>query len=164
MSDMPAHAGEYYFLAPKSLTGNINSIFVGNIFYKYERIYTTGQELWYGKHDVGDVLIETKDGKKYSTAVQGDTGSTGKLIMDVPYFAVTNGTRPTWYAFKPMASFPSKFRLVVQGHIDVIVSNNGTRWEGNGWIVKQSDVVGRGMAVVGPNKQSDGAKALVYEV
>ncbi len=32
----------------------------------------------------------------------------------------------------------------------MVVTNNGTRWEGRGYIVKQSDVTGRGLAVVAP--------------
>jgi len=78
------------------------------------------------------------------------------------YFEITNGNRPTWYCYKPMASYGKRIRVVVAGHLDATFDNDGTRWEGNGWVVKESEVAGRGLAIVGPNTTSDGAKATVH--
>ena len=61
----------------------------------------------------------------------------------------TNGDRPTWYFSKRMSSYPSKFMLTVEGcRSDISITNNGSRYESGIVIVKQSDVAGRGMAVV----------------
>ncbi len=61
-----------------------------------------------------------------------------------------NGDRPTWYFSRPMRDYPQQFTVVVDGCVTVEVpSNNGTRYvSSDGTIVKQSDVSGRGMAVV----------------
>ena len=64
-----------------------------------------------------------------------------------------NGDRATWYFSKPMRDYPQQFTVVVDGCVTVEVpSNNGTRYvSGDGTIVKQSDVRGRGLAVVVPS-------------
>ena len=68
------------------------------------------------------------------------------------YHGRTNGNRPTWYFSKKMAQYPQTFTIVINGCPGLTVtSNNGVRFEKNGIIVKQSDVAGRGMAVVVPS-------------
>lgn len=65
------------------------------------------------------------------------------------YWGRHNGNRPTWYFSKPMRDYPDSFTIEVVGCATVnVVNNNGTRFVEGSTIVKQSDVVGRGMAVV----------------
>lgn len=67
------------------------------------------------------------------------------------YWGRHNGNRPTWYFQKKMRDYPSSFRLDIPGCATGLqVSNNGHRWSSGGYIAKQSDVSGRGLAVVAP--------------
>ncbi len=66
------------------------------------------------------------------------------------YWGRYNGNRPTWYYSKTMASYPQQFTVVIEGCATVeVTSNNGIRFESGATIIKQSDVPGRGMAVIG---------------
>jgi len=66
------------------------------------------------------------------------------------YWGRHNGNRPTWYYSKAMARYPQQFTVVIEGCATVdVTSNNGRRFVSGSTIVKQSDVPGRGMAVIG---------------
>ena len=68
------------------------------------------------------------------------------------YHGRYNGDKPTWYFGKKMSGYPSTIYITVSGCVNnVKVSNNGKRWTGSGLIVKQSEVSGRGMAVLAPS-------------
>lgn len=67
------------------------------------------------------------------------------------YRGRTNGNRPTWYFNKKMGDYPAQFTVVIKGAKcdDLAVQNNGERYEKDlPYLVKQSDVPGRGMAVL----------------
>lgn len=68
------------------------------------------------------------------------------------YFGVYNGGRSHFYFGKKMSQYPSSFKLTVVGCFSgKVIRNNGSRYEGSGGlVVKQSEVSGRGMAVVAP--------------
>ena len=67
------------------------------------------------------------------------------------YWGRHNGNRPTFYFWKSMSSYPSTFQVSISGCIsNWTVKNNGHRYEGGGYLAKQSDVPGRGLVVVGP--------------
>ena len=79
------------------------------------------------------------------------------------YVGRTNGSRPTWYFSKTMSRYPSSFRLVIPGCTSgLTVSNNGSRWESGGYLAKQSDVAGRGLAVLAPSSCSSSTSYIVY--
>ncbi len=66
------------------------------------------------------------------------------------YWGRHNGNRPTWYYSKSMSKYPQQFTVVIEGCATVeVTSNNGSRFVSGSTIVKQSDVPGRGMAVIG---------------
>ena len=66
------------------------------------------------------------------------------------YHGRHNGNRPTWYLSKKMSSYPAKFMVTIDGcGTTKVTSNNGRRFTSGGVVVKQSDVPGRGMAIVG---------------
>lgn len=66
------------------------------------------------------------------------------------YWGRHNGNRPTWYFPKSMGSYPQQFTMVIDGCATVnVTNNNGSRFVEGSTIVKQSDVPGRGLAVVG---------------
>lgn len=66
------------------------------------------------------------------------------------YVGRTNGDRPTWYGNKKMNQYPKVFVVTIEGCTQFSVNdNNGKREVNNGVIVKQSDVSGRGLALVG---------------
>ncbi len=66
------------------------------------------------------------------------------------YWGRHNGDRPTWYYGKTMSKYPEQFTVVIDGcSTTEVTSNNGSRFESGSVIVKQSDVSGRGMAVIG---------------
>lgn len=75
----------------------------------------------------------------------------------------TNGNRPTFYAEKNMKDYPSSFIVEIVGCNKWSVNdNNGTRSEHTGnYLVKQSDVKGRTMAILGPNT-CNSTEAFIY--
>ena len=93
------------------------------------------------------------------TTTQADTGSkftANTAQTDILWYrGRTNGGRPTFYAPKNMGAYPSSFRVDIAncGSIQV-TNNNGRRFEQGLYLVKQSDVPGRGMAVLAPSKCS----------
>jgi hypothetical protein len=114
---------------------------------------------------IPDVKPEQKTGQKpdVKTDVKTDVKNDDVAISDIPapatkktvrsawYNGRTNGNRPTWYFNSKMAAYPNSFMLNVPGcKENLVVNNNGTRWEGSGYLVKASDVSGRGMAVLAP--------------
>ena len=67
------------------------------------------------------------------------------------YHRRANGDRPIWYFKKNMEKYPKSFRVVIPGFIDeVVVNQDGKRYNGKsgGLLIKQSDVSGRGMAII----------------
>ncbi|MDR3088967.1 MAG: hypothetical protein LBU39_04020 [Desulfobulbaceae bacterium] len=74
-----------------------------------------------------------------------------------------NGDRPTWRWTRTMRAFPATFTLNIPGcYSNIAVKNNGTRFvSSQGVIVKQSDVAGRGVAVVAPSSCRSTQKASI---
>lgn len=70
------------------------------------------------------------------------------------WFGRYNGGRGTWYGKKNMNQYPSRFYLTVPGCLPkTLIQNNGSRWAPDGqggWVLKQSEVPGRGMGVIAP--------------
>jgi len=65
------------------------------------------------------------------------------------YHGRHNGDRPMWYFSRPMKDYPQKFSVVIDGCYNVTVDgHDGNRFVVGSTIIKQSDVKGRGMAVV----------------
>lgn len=75
-----------------------------------------------------------------------------KVITEaLKYHGRFNGDRATFYAANRMKDYPASFTVTILGCGTIPVNkNNGDRAEYNGYIIKQSDVSGRGMAVVAP--------------
>jgi len=79
------------------------------------------------------------------------------------YHGRYNGDRPTWYFDHNMSWYPSSFSIIVEGCGTVsVINNNGTRFESGSYIVKQSDVAGRGMALVFPASCKSTKSSLEY--
>lgn len=76
------------------------------------------------------------------------------------YHGRFNGDRPTWYFSKNFSTYPKKFTLDVPGCYSGSIEHNGVRYEKGGVILKQSDVSGRGMALVLPSS-CKGTKATI---
>ena len=108
-----------------------------------------------------------KNAPAAETTTQADTGS--KFTADTSrtdnlwYRGRTNGGRPTFYAPKNMGAYPKSFTVNIAncGTIQV-TNNNGRRFEQGLYLVKQSDVPGRGMAVLAPSKCSTRAANVKY--
>lgn len=77
------------------------------------------------------------------------TTTTTKGTTEVcSYAGRFNGDRATWYCKKKMNQYPSRLTVVIPGCVTKTISNNGSRYDSGGLIVKQSEVSGRGMAIV----------------
>ena len=108
-----------------------------------------------------------KNAPAAETTTQADTGSkftaNTSRTDNLWYRGRTNGGRPTFYAPKNMGAYPKSFtvNIVNCGTIQV-TNNNGRRFEQGLYLVKQSDVPGRGMAVLAPSKCSTRAANVKY--
>lgn len=68
------------------------------------------------------------------------------------YRGRTNPDRPTWYAPRNMSAYGKSFTVEIHGCRTLEITNsNGSRWESGGYLCKQSDVSGRGMACLAPS-------------
>lgn len=74
--------------------------------------------------------------------------STGTTTEQCKYAGRFNGDRMTAYCSKKMSQYPATITIIIPGCITKTISNNGRRYESGGLIVKQSEVYGRGMAIV----------------
>lgn len=77
--------------------------------------------------------------------------STGATTETLSYNGRYNGDRPTWYGKKKLSAYPATITIDITGCFSRTIKHNGTRYDSGGLIVKQSDVSGRGMAVVAPS-------------
>ncbi len=98
-----------------------------------------------------DDLVESAAGAgtvaaTQSVSVSQTTTEKGK------YWGRHNGNRPHWYYSKKMSDYPSQITVTIEGCTSgMVVNHNGNRWESGGYLVKQSDVSGRGMVILGPS-------------
>lgn len=83
-----------------------------------------------------------------STPAATTPTSTGTTTEQCKYAGRFNGDRMTAYCSKKMSQYPATITIIIPNCITKTISNNGTRYESGGLIVKQSDVSGRGMAIV----------------
>lgn len=80
----------------------------------------------------------------------------GMLRPDRP-----NANRPQWYFNKPMKFYGDAFEISFCGK-QFVVPNTNDRFERGQFLVKQSDVVGRGMVVLGPSTCLGGEAIVKY--
>ncbi len=106
----------------------------------------------------GSGSTTTSSSASTATTTSGTTKEAAAM-----YNGRTNGNRPTWYYSKKMSSYPGTFTLNISGcRTGIVVSNNGSRWESGGYLVKQSDVSGRGMAVLAPATCNSTSSYITY--
>lgn len=149
LSSEDDHENEYYFIPEDDLKDRIKSVSVGTA--NYARVgYYQNSEIWYGKPVDGYIIVTLFDGTVYKSAEKWTEPQVGSEVLQLRYWGRHNGNRPHWYSFKPSSQFPKAIRIIVDGCSEFDINYNKTRWEGNGWIVKESEVPGRGLTVVGP--------------
>jgi hypothetical protein len=121
---------------------------------KAQEVVSTVLSKGTGVAPVKDKLVDIiKDNPVKEEPVAEDIPDPAKqtVVHSAWYNGRTNGNRPTWYFNANMSAYPKAFSLDVPGCKEgIAVTNNGTRWEGSGYLVKASDVSGRGMAVLAP--------------
>ena len=94
--------------------------------------------------------VEQAAAQVTQAAAEEQTVSTNQGITENgQYRGRTNGNRPTWYFSKTMSRYPSTFKFS-DGCSSFTVKNNGHRFTTGGYVIKQSDVPGRGMAALSP--------------
>lgn len=89
----------------------------------------------------------TKPTTEGSTTTPTTTPSASKTEQ-CKYAGRFNGDRMTAYCSKKMSQYPAKITIDVPGCVNKTIPNNGTRYQDSYLIVKQSEVSGRGMAIV----------------
>lgn len=153
-SDADGHRGEYYFIPPAELSGQIEKVVVGSAVYKFEKKYRAS-ELWYGIPSSGRIVVSLTNGNIYAS--EAVTEPTGKRI-DLKFKGNTNGNRPTFYTMdgrKLQVGQKVTFQVgpVKNSFVAKVRSNSsiGCDWS-DGTVVKNSDVSGRGIAVLIPAK------------
>lgn len=81
------------------------------------------------------------------------------------YHGRHNGDRATWYGSKNLSAYPQTFIIEVPGCTKFSInSHDGNRIEHEGYVVKQSGVDGRGMAIVAPQSCQSQEAAISYMV
>ncbi len=91
----------------------------------------------------------TTTAEKPAEAAAQETASNQGITENGRYVGRTNGNRPTWYFSKTMSRYPSTFKFS-DGCSSFTVKNNGHRFTTGAYVIKQSDVPGRGMAALSP--------------
>ena len=83
---------------------------------------------------------------------EGMSEEIGETIEELYYHGRYNGDRPTWYGDMNMADYGAPFLVEIPGcNTWLVEENDGVRLESDEYIVKQSDVEKRGLAVVAPS-------------
>lgn len=93
-----------------------------------------------------------------------DTGDLDR-IENLEYWQRPNG-RPQWYGdfSKTMADYGAPVYFEVPGCGDLLMEeNNGIRYEKDGWIVKESDVDGRGLTLLAPASCNGTEASVLYK-
>jgi hypothetical protein len=79
------------------------------------------------------------------------------------YHGRHNGDRPTWYFSKNFNQYPSPITVNIPGCLaNKSITHNGVRYESGGLILKQSEVSGRGMAMVMSSSCQSEAATITY--
>lgn len=108
-------------------------------------------------------LLKKSNNEDVVVPVKTKPPITGENIERGDYHGRTNGDRPTWYFNKDMKDYPEMFSVSVEKcGAPVEVTNNGVRFDQRGYLVKQSDVAGRGMAVLWPATCQSTEAHIVY--
>lgn len=114
-----------------------------------------------GSDNNGDSVVNALTGSPELPGSQ--TSETSSSNTDVgSYHGRTNGDRPTWYFPRNMSSYPSTFTVSVAGCSSFRVINNGRRYVTGGYIVKQSHVSGRGLALLAPSSCGSRKATITY--
>lgn len=153
VSDEDDHLGEYYFIIDP---GPYKSLTIGGKPYEKKAGGYNGRELWYGKGQ-GDILLIAQDGSFYAGKT-GDVvesgGSEGKYILK--YKGLSNGNRPTYYTYNGRhLAVGDRVEVKVGGIHKTFTAKKRTNgsigydWP-DGTVVKNSEVSGRGVAVLTP--------------
>jgi len=145
--------GKAILLPPKSLTGSILRTSVNDEEMKFHSVWRSGVEIWYATHNIahyGKASLEVETTETiYRT--KSDDPPPASAREELIYWGRHNGDRPTWYGnpiTKRMDKYPSVLRVIVPGCLDTTITHDGRRKVEGGLIVKQSDVPGRGLAVI----------------
>lgn len=167
--------GKSYILLPTTYTGDVKAVHVGANHFVFEEVWHDGRELWYGPviTNKSTVMMKLKNGDVYKDEANApplvDVPDTPKPVPTHPdwnetlrYHGRYNGDRPTWYASRNMREYPKVFTVEIPGCVKMTIKNNGHRYEKNGIIVKQSDVRGRGMAVIYKSSCRGKQAALIF--
>lgn len=156
--DSDDNPGYSYIMPAATIRGKV--VMVNETSFVYDLLWHDGREVWYGpiksSFPTGScVTIKTVDGKSYST----NTGSVtttppyvppqiGVTIEKLHYHGRHNGDRPTWYGADVMVNYPRTLTVTIPNCVTRTITHDGNRYDRNSLIVKQSDVSGRGLAVI----------------
>ena len=157
-SDTGETAGKAVLIPPMTLAGSIDAVTVDGESFVYDRIWR-GREVWAGKKQASEykeISLKGKDGATYTATIEaqeateqpaGDNTTTEACIYHGRY----NGDRATFYCQKDMDEYPSTFQVEIPDYKTVTVANNnGHRATPGGFVIKQSEVSGRHLAITVP--------------
>ena len=112
---------------------------------------------------IGEVAAALTNQATPSATLSDDIKASATKTDRGRYHGRHNGNRPTWYFPRNMSSYPSKFKVSIPGCSSFEVrNNNGRRYVNGGYIVKQSDVPGRGLALVAPAGCSSRSASITF--
>ena len=149
--------GFMYFL----VEGKHSSLTIGGQSYLFEQIYHDGRELWYGKGQ-GDIQLIADDGTIYAGSTVNDDGEADPDdgTYTLTFKGLSNGSRPTYYTYNSNHLIIGQEVTFEVGTISrsftVKKRNNGSigfDWS-DGTVVKNSEVSGRGVAVLIPSSNA----------
>lgn len=163
IDESSSYPGDLYVSLPINMTAK--GVTVGGVKATW-RVYSPrpNVQFWYVKGDLRslsgkEVLVES-GGKTYRASVP-KVFSAGKTHEDGRYHGRGNGDRATWYFKGRMESYPKELRVVIPGFLDRTIVTNGKRYDRGGLLLKQSDVRGRGMALL-VDKRYKGKSCKIY--
>lgn len=164
--------GQAVLMPAAALTGQVLAVTVNGEVLTFHSVYGNGREIWYAVHPAAyygdvDIVVETA-AALYRSSLEDSPPvvlPVGDTVEDGLYWGRHNGDRATWYFTKKMSEYPISLVVDVPGcYSGLQVINNGVRWVDpvSGLIVKQSDVAGRGLALITPASCKYKAATLSY--
>jgi len=164
--------GKAILMPHASFTGQVERASVFDEALTFHSVYS-GREVWYAKNNIAyygkaNLTVETHD-TIYRTIIKNEPvepPAVGTTVELLNYHKRTNGSRQTWYGSMDMNQYPSPMRLQIDGCTDITFEHNGNRYCSencySGSLVKQSDVSGRGIAVLQESSCNSKIARLIY--
>jgi hypothetical protein len=159
--------GKSYVMPPATMAGSIVAVRVNEVPFAYDSTWHDGRELWYGPAvgtfpAASTVAVILANGTVYKSNVQmaptPAPAPPGTVKHTLKIHSTRNPPYYQYYAYKAYDSFPREFSFTAGSRTFQVrlgkrsmpkhVGEKGADYQSSDWIVKDSEVPGRGLTIL----------------